>query len=77
MVEYNIVQCNRCLEMEFSYYDDSVHRYCKAYKAPITGMSSLAERVVGCKKYNHPKGSKKKAKYLRGVDYKRKYYNEG
>lgn len=76
MVEYRITLCNRCVEMEFSYYDDCVHRYCKAYKAPLEGMSSLTGKIETCDKYNHKKGSKKKSKYLRGVDYKRKYYGE-
>ncbi len=74
MVEYNIVQCNRCLEMEFSYYDNSVHRWCKGFDEELTGMSSLTEKLVGCDKYNHPKGSKKKAKYLVKTDYIRKHY---
>lgn len=72
MPTYNITQCNRCLHMDFSYFDNEVHRWCKAYDAKIEGMSSLTE-TNHCDRYYHPKGSKKKSRYLRKEEYLRKY----
>ena len=69
--KYNIYQCNRCLDMEFSYFDDSVHRFCKGYDKPLIEMdiADLKKRSAHCEKYNHPKGSKKKAKYIDKAKY--------
>lgn len=74
--KYNIYQCNRCLNMEFSYFDNSVHRWCNAHDAPLDCMDidDLTKKQAHCEKYNHPKGSKKKAKYLSKADYLRKYH---
>ncbi len=73
--KYNPYQCPRCLLMEFSYFDDGVHRWCKGFDSALTAMDveSLKIKREQCKKYNHPKGSKKKAKYLGQHDYLRKY----
>jgi len=70
--KYNPFQCPRCLDMEFSYFDDSVHRWCKVFDSALTGMTDLTATNY-CVKFNHPKGSKKKAKYLSKTDYLRKY----
>ena len=53
--------------MEYSYFDHSVHRYCKAFGAKLTGMTSL-KKNVGCKHFK-----KGKAKYLRKEEYLRKF----
>lgn len=70
--KYNPYQCNSCLDMDFSYFDDCVHRWCKAFDVALTEMVDLKESHW-CKKYNHPKGSKKKAKYLDKAEYLMRY----
>ena len=67
---YNVFQCNRCLEMEYSYFDHSVHRWCKAYGCILSGMCNL-KKNIDCKEFN--KAPKGKAKYLRKEEYLRKY----
>lgn len=56
--------------MEYSYFDDSVNRWCKAFDARIEGMSNLADNK-SCKFFK--KAPKGKAKYLRKEEYLRKY----
>lgn len=74
-LKYNPYQCNRCVEMEYSYFDNCVHRYCKAFDCSMNflDVASLKEKRVGCSKYNHKRGSKKKSKYLVKTEYLRKY----
>ena len=73
--KYNPYQCPRCLEMDFSYFDDCVHRWCRGFNSALVSMDveSLKIRRVQCKKYNHPKGSKKKAKFLDKAKYLQRY----
>jgi hypothetical protein len=60
--------------MEFSYFNNEVHRWCKAHKQKITGIGSLTKPKKGhCKEYNHPKGSKKRAKYIDEAKYRMRY----
>ena len=61
--------------MEFSHFDDCVHRWCKGFDLPLISMDidDLTAKQAHCRKFNHKKGSKKKAKYLRKHDYERKY----
>ena len=73
MVKYRITLCNRCLEMEYSYFYDCVHRWCKAYNAPLEGMNDLTKPTEKCDKYNHPKGSKKKSKFIDKAKYTSRY----
>lgn len=70
---YNVLQCNRCLDMEYSYFDNCVHRYCKAYDCILTGMSDL-QKSIHCNRFNRgKKGSKKKSTFLKKEEYLGKY----
>ena len=70
--KYNPYQCPRCLDMEFSYFDDEVHRFCRAFNSPLVDMTDL--NLAGyCKEFNHPRGSKKKSKYLDKTTYLRRH----
>jgi len=60
--------------MEFSYFDDSVHRWCKEYDAPIQwNKSTLTPGFVCPKLRKAKKGRISKAKYLDKTTYLRKY----
>jgi len=61
--------------MEFSYFDNCVHRWCKAYDEEIPFMDTdTLTNAVCCEKFNKAKKGKiSKAKCLKKEDYLRRH----
>lgn len=70
---YNPYQCNRCLELDFAYFDNEVHRWCRAWQKPLKTTGSLTGNAF-CDKLNRAKkGKVSKARYLDKEDYLRRH----
>lgn len=70
--KYSPYQCPRCLSMEFSYFDNCVHRWCRASNSALVDMIDLTATNY-CDRFNHPKGSVKRAKCLDKNKYQERY----
>jgi hypothetical protein len=56
--------------MEFTYYDDAVHRWCKFHNSKLTGISKLGGNVQ-CNGFDM--AARGQAKCLKKEEYFRKY----
>ena len=70
---YNIYKCNRCVNMEYSYFDGGISRWCKGYDCNLIflDIDDLKERKNHCSKF--AKAKKGKAKFVDKAKYLARY----